>query len=194
MIVSREEYDALRVNGTMMDVRVSRRIKGVRVVKPDAEIIEADTSPIGGCGVKVGDSRVVRWRDEPGDKPRGGITVIAMSLEQISPGKWLVRFDVNSKQAAIQAPVYLLAAGGGYTTDPAQSCDPEASAMYSKDVERIVADEQAAKREARKQRLARIKSEIAELSAESVSTSREKKHVKEIEHHVGQLEKLGEAA
>lgn len=190
MIVTREQYDALRISGRMEETRKPRRIKvragALQSVARDGSIIESNSFD-GGCGVKVGETRHIRWRDEPGDRPRGGITVTAAHIEK--NGR---TFSILWTTGPIQQDDYLLARGAGYTKNHEASCDPEASVPYSPDVERIVADSLAAQREARRARLAKLKSATEELAQDDDQKIRRK--AQHIDQMAAELKDLIDAA
>lgn len=193
MILSRAQYDALRISGRHEETRKPTRKRAnlgrLKTTKPDGEIIEAKNFD-GGCGVKVGDTREVKWREEKGDRPRGGLIVTAAHIERDGDG-----YSILWRIGAIMQDDYLLARGAGYTRNPEASIDPEASAPYSPDIERIVADELAAQREARKKRLAKIKDATAELKDDEDRRVRLKAaHIDKMADELAALLAEGEAA
>lgn len=197
VIITREQYESLRVSGRLETSRQSRTVRATISNLHSGEIVEGGACV--GCGIRRGDVRLIRWRDkpeksEPLPRPRGRILATATEVVHLDDSTWLVVFEPKP----VVADDYFLAPGAGYTTSVAASIDPEASAMHSKDVERIVADNERAKREAQKARLAKARRAVIptleEIKTRPGATSRERKHIKEIEHHLDQLEKLGDVA
>lgn len=180
MIVTHEQYTALRVSGKIEIFRRARTVRATIRNLSDGESVEGRASI--GCGVSVGGVREIRWRDkreegEPLARPRGRILATATEVEQVEPGKWRVLFESKP----IATTDYFLASTSGYTSDAAASIDPEASVMHSKDVERIVADTQAAQKAARKLRLARVRTAAAELADDPATQNLARKITRDID-------------
>lgn len=190
MILTRDQYESLRISGRLEETRKPRRRKvqkgALQSVGRDGSIIESDHF-VSGCGVKVGDTCEVKWRGEGAKRLRGGIIITAAHIEKDGD-----HYNVLWTTGPIQQEDYLLARGIGYTKNHEASCDPEASVPYSPDVERVVADSLAAQREARRARLAKLKSATEELAQDEDQKIRRK--AQHIDQMAAELKDLIDAA
>lgn len=154
--ITREQYDELAKDGR------------VEVVRPASA-----TKPV--CSVHRSQWRLIKWRDEPKDRfgrrikgrkvrTRGGIEAM---VAQVSDPEWIDgkdQYRVLFVKAALPETGYLMARTAGYTTNADDAVQDGGQVPYSPEVERIVSDNLAAKREARKIKLAKLKEDASELA------------------------------
>jgi hypothetical protein len=154
--ITREQYDDLAKNGR------------VEVVRPASQ-----TKP--GCSVHRSQWRLIKWRDEPKDKfgriiksrkvrTRGGIEAMVAQVSDVEVIDGKEQYRVLFMKAATPEVGYLMAQTAGYTTNAGEAVQDGGQVPYTPDVERIVNDNLAAKREARRLKLAKLRDDASELA------------------------------
>jgi hypothetical protein len=183
LTVTHDEY--LQVSKFKKPLVVKRRTV-TRALDTPVELKDLRTGEIvqmrrveAGCGIVVGDVRRLLWRDDDSPRPRGGIDVVATSVEPSSDERWEVTFEVRPLPLG---PEIMLAPGAGYTQNPAATIDDEAAVPYSSDVERVIADQQAAGRDRAK--LSRIAEDV---EAMKIAKRRKERIMREIEAALAEL-------
>lgn len=174
LTISREKYDQFMRDGAVVIDRPTVRRKAGPL---------AITNPTGdftlGCGIKIGQERELKWRDEPRQNEkigqiRGGIAAVAVAVEYDKDSGW---WDVTFARHIVEGQIFHLAPKAGYTLNALASADPEAAAPYSEEVEKKALEEQVARRDAFKTSVAKLQ-EVAEELPMDPETRRHTERIK----------------
>lgn len=162
MIVSKARYDAVSKGAPLIQRRMSKRVireGAIRILNTrTGEIQEReDFETRSGCPVKDGAVTHLRYKDKHGNT-KGKLFVKVTAIDYSAElDRWLIRWERVTKHnpaPADERGVYM-APVTGYTS-ASKSIDPDAPVIPDEHVEQFMADDLAAKREARRLRLQKI--------------------------------------
>ncbi len=127
------------------------------------------------CPYPIDRTATLRYREYPKGWKRGrdplppaqgkGIPIIVTEAERQEDGRWLIRWERIGphRPAPISGSNYFLAPAQGYTSSADQSIDREAPAIASEEIEAMVADDLAARREQQRQHLERVRAAVSPM-------------------------------
>ncbi|MBS3927075.1 MAG: hypothetical protein KGZ65_00020 [Sphingomonadales bacterium] len=218
MIVRREIYDAVAKGEPWVIVRMAK-LKTVKpavsktgfvngnviVVKPDGEIHDRETFSARRSGPPhpVGATATLRYREYPKGWERGdplppvdgkGIKIIVTHAEPQEGDKWLIRWERVGPHRPVPAAGgnNFLARAHGYTKNADEALDREAPVMPSAEVDAMIADDLAARREQQRKHAERLQQTVEALG-EGEHDTRIRRTLGDLDRAAAELRALIEA-